>query len=78
MTRGAGHWTVVGLSIAALLALVSLRWLTTPDPLGHGTHEQLMAKKGLYQRLFQLQAAGYSDEPIGASARPAREAGPEA
>ncbi|MBK8178706.1 MAG: DUF2752 domain-containing protein [Planctomycetes bacterium] len=41
MTRGAGHWTVVGLSIAALLALVSLRWLTTPDPLGHGTHEQL-------------------------------------
>ena len=28
-----------------------------------GTHEQLMAKKGLYQRLFQLQAAGYADEP---------------
>jgi len=22
-----------------------------------------MAKKGLYQRLFQLQAAGYADEP---------------
>ncbi|MBX7197249.1 MAG: ABC transporter ATP-binding protein/permease, partial [Sandaracinaceae bacterium] len=29
-----------------------------------GTHEQLMARKGLYQRLFQLQAAGYSDEPV--------------
>lgn len=27
-----------------------------------GTHDELMAHKGLYQRLFQLQAAGYSDE----------------
>jgi hypothetical protein len=41
MARGAAHWTVVGLSAASVLGLVSLRWLTTPDPSGHGTHEQL-------------------------------------
>lgn len=27
-----------------------------------GSHESLMAKKGLYQRLFQLQAAGYAED----------------
>jgi ABC-type multidrug transport system fused ATPase/permease subunit len=35
-----------------------------------GTHEDLMGRKGLYQRLFQLQAAGYSsEEPVSRASR---------
>src|SRR5687768_5235486 len=41
VARSQGHWILAGLSLASMLALVVLRVLTTPDPRGHGTHEQL-------------------------------------
>ena len=39
--RGIGHWVFLGLSLASVLGLLALRFLTSPDPRGHGTHEQL-------------------------------------
>ena len=58
MARGTAHWTVVGLSAASLAALVSLRVLTTPDPSGHGTHEQLGLAPCWTMKEFQFPCPG--------------------
>jgi len=39
--RSRAGWTFVGILLAGVLGLVLLGALTTPDPRGHGTHEQL-------------------------------------
>lgn len=40
-TRGAAHWIVLAVCLAAPLALVAARVLLDPEPQGFGTHEQL-------------------------------------
>lgn len=39
--RSLEHWTVLGATVLAALAIVALGLWTTPDPRGFGTHEQL-------------------------------------
>ncbi|MEO6710276.1 MAG: DUF2752 domain-containing protein, partial [Planctomycetota bacterium] len=39
--RSKGHWIFTTVAAASVLGLVVLRCFTTPDPQGHGTHQQL-------------------------------------
>ena len=39
--RSRGHWGFTAIATVSVIGLVVLRVFTTPDPHGHGTHEQL-------------------------------------